>query len=115
MVMDVQKEEYAKLTEALAKMRDWLQHGQELREVLDELLNLAVQNQAGESNPACAKWSQAEGPSGPYELATADDNKGSNLVNELREHENKMTKGSFFVCLFSDGSRVGRKPSRMGK
>ena len=69
-------------------------------------------------NPARIKWVQAEGAKGPYERYPAQGQRAEstpdyqNMLEDLKAHGNKMTRGDFFFWVFSDGATVGRKRKR---
>ena len=59
------------------------------------------------------KTVQAEGPSGPYKKANNQDgNDYRLLIEDLKNHDGKITKDGLFCWLFNDKSTVGMKPSR---
>jgi len=64
-------------------------------------------------NPDRIKWCKAEGPSGPYEKASVEENQGNKdfeaLLADLNAHGGKMTKNGFFLWLFTNSDAVGRK------
>lgn len=116
MAVSLDKQEWTKLVETLAKLRDWLQHAEELRQSVDEFLNLTAQNEVAEADLTKIARINAEGGAGPYEKAVKQENRDYQLlVKVLGEHNGKMTIGGFFVWLFSDGETVGRKPSKSRK
>ena len=112
-----------KQTEVFARLRDWLQASEELRAVIDEYVNLHVQ--IAEQGTGATyrldriRWTRAIGPSGEYEYADRKDNMGPDeyddfkmLLADLKEHGGRLTREGYFLWLFSDGDRVGRKPRR---
>jgi len=92
----------------LVKLRDALQMAVD---ACNEYLESLVPPEAKDWNPANIKWQQTEGPSGPYERATAEDNKGISdfevLMADLNAHNGKLTRNGFFYWLFSNGDAVG--------
>lgn len=61
-------------------------------------------------------WEETEGPSGFYESTTREANKEvsdyDGLLEDLKEHDGKMTQGGFFIWRFQRGDRIGRKKSK---
>ena len=59
---------------------------------------------------------QTEGKSGYYLKASAEDNQNNldfeALIEDLKQHGNKLTKQGYFCWLFSDNKTVGMKPSK---
>ena len=59
---------------------------------------------------------QTEGKSGYYLKASAEDNQNNPdfeaLIEDLKQHDNKLTKQGFFCWLFSDNKTVGMKQSK---
>jgi len=111
----LEKSELQALTELLARIRDWLQNGEAVREQIDEFLNLVAENHLAEWNPNNIRWEKAEGPSGPYERAEKPQtpNRDWNLmIKDLEEHGGRVTRGGYFYWMFTNGDRVGRKPRK---
>ena len=103
------------LVECIARLRDMLSAGDELKEAADEFLNEYLKPEI-EADPNKLKWNSAEGPSGKYEQCIQDENQTDDfklLVESLKEHNGRMTlrtpNGSVFYWLFSDGDKIGRK------
>jgi len=69
-------------------------------------------------NPESIKWIRTTGQKGPYERYPAFQQKPkltvdySNLLEDLKAHEGKLTRNGLFYFLFDDGSTIGRKPSK---
>ena len=111
----------AKQAEILSKLRDWFQETGNLRELIDEYLNLEVQlmDHGVVYDLNRLKWVKAEGPSGAYEYADKKDNMDPSayedfnmLLEDLREHGGSVTRQGYFIWLFDKlGDRVGRKPA----
>jgi len=56
-------------------------------------------------------WQPANGPSGSYEVAVDDATENFKLLTgDLRKHGGRLSRAGFFVWLFQDGTRIGRKP-----
>ena len=109
----------AKQAEVLAAIRDLLQETEKIRKIIDEYVNLQAQVMERGITYSLdrIRWIKTEGPSGPYEYADASDNRDNEdfklLVADLKEHEDcRMTRDGYFIWLFSEANRVGRKPSR---
>ena len=114
----------AKQAEVLAAFRGWLQEADKLRELIDEYVNLQVQlmEQGVTYDLNRLRWVKATGPSGEYEYADRADNMDPGtyedfkaLVEDLKEHGGRVTRQGYFMWLFSQGDRVGRKPSNQVK
>ena len=62
------------------------------------------------------KTERAEGRNGFYEKATTQDNQNSEdyhfLIEDLKQHDGKLTKDGLFIWLFSDEKTIGMKTSR---
>ena len=59
------------------------------------------------------KTERTEGPSGFYQKATEQDSEDYKLlIEDLKRHDNKLTRSGFWIWLFSDGKTVGMKPSK---
>jgi hypothetical protein len=75
-------------------------------------------NEASPWDPNKISWQRAEGARGLYERYPAPSQRAEatldyvNLVKDLKDHGDKLTRGSFFYWLFSDGATVGRKQKR---
>lgn len=75
-----------------------------LRENLKELTKFP------EWDPDQIAWTQAEGPSGPYEHAEDVDNlEFKAMLKDLAAHNGKMRRGPYFYWTFQNGHTVGRK------
>ena len=107
----------AELTKVLNEIRNWLKSAPVDR--IEEYIQLARQTL---ELPAYSldriKWVQAEGPKGAYEYADRNDNLGNEdfkaLIEDLKRHDGRMTRQGYFLWLFSQEDRVGRKPRREG-
>ena len=56
------------------------------------------------------KWTSAEGPSGVYERSEDVNNEHFKaLRKDLKEHNGKFRKASFFIWVFENGTTIGRK------
>ena len=59
---------------------------------------------------------QTEDKSGYYLKASAEDNQNNPdfeaLIEDLKQHDNKLTKQGYFCWLFSDNKTVGMKPRK---
>lgn len=66
-------------------------------------------------NPSKIKFVQTEGVRGPYWRYPAAGQKAEstedyrNMIQDLLNHNEKLTRDGFFYWLFSDGATVGRK------
>ena len=63
-------------------------------------------------DPAKIKWTDAQGSKGPYQKATEQEgNDFQALVEDLKQHDGKLRKGSYFFWLFDRAptTTVGRK------
>jgi len=64
------------------------------------------------------KWVEAEGARGPYQRYSAPHEKAEftvdykNMLKDIKEHGNRMTRSDHFYWLFTDGATVGRKQRR---
>ena len=65
-------------------------------------------------NPDSLKWKEAKGEKGLYERADINDNSQSAdfsaMVQDLENHERKLSRSGLFYWLFTDKKAVGRKP-----
>jgi len=111
----------SKQAEVLAAFRDWLQEAQKLRELIDEYVNLQAQvmEQGVTYDLGRLRWIKTTGPSGEYEYADKTNNMDPGvyedfkaLLEDLKEHGGRLTRQGYFLWLFSQGDRVGRKPSK---
>ena len=111
----------AKQAEVLAAIRNWLQEADKLREIIDEYVNLQAQvmEQGVTYSLDRIRWIKTEGPSGPYEYADKAENMDPDayedfnaLLQDLKEHGGRLTRQGYFLWLFSQGDRVGRKPNK---
>jgi hypothetical protein len=103
----------------LARLRDWLQGAEELKNLLNEYLSVKVETEerARKHNwdPERISWAQKEGPSGTYFLAEKQDLQDFKAaVQDLENHKGKMNLGEYFYWKFDSGA-IGRKPSRKGR
>jgi len=59
------------------------------------------------------KTEKAEGPNGPYQKATTENNHDNQdyelLLKDLNEHNGKLTKNALFIWLFNDNTTIGFK------
>ena len=107
-----------KQSEVLSEIRNWLMRGEKLKTAIDEYLNFygQITEHGVPYSLDRIKWVKAEGPSGPYEYADRNDNLGSEdfkfLLEDLKQHNGRMTRQGYFLWLFSNGDRVGRKQSK---
>lgn len=61
-------------------------------------------------DPSKIAWSQAEGPSGPYEKSEDLNNlEFKTMLKDIQDHEGKLTRGAYFYWSFQNGHTVGRK------
>jgi hypothetical protein len=66
-------------------------------------------------NPDTIKWQQTEGFKGVYERYPAEGQKAEAtadykmMLEDLKAHDGRLTKDSFFYWMFSDKATVGRK------
>jgi len=111
----------AKQAEVLAAIRNWLQEADKLREIIDEYVNLQAQvmEQGVTYDLNRLKWIKTTGPSGEYEYADKAENMDPDvyedfqaLLADLKEHSGRLTRQGYFIWLFSQGDRIGRKPRR---
>ena len=107
---------FAELAKVLSKQRD---SHLENAKYIDEFIQLVHQmiNQPAYSLDRI-KWVQAEGPKGAYEYADRNDNLGNEdfkaLIEDLKRHDGRMSRQGYFLWLFSQEDRVGRKPRKEG-
>ena len=111
----------SKQAEVLAALRDWLQEADKLREMIDEYVNLQAQvmEQGVTYNLNRLKWIKTAGPKGEYEYTDKTNNMDPGvyedfnaLLTDLKEHGGRLTRQGYFLWLFSQGDRVGRKPNK---
>ena len=100
--------------ETLLKLRDALRMGADaLNEELEKHATPYVK--ATEWEPSEIQWVKAEGMRGPYQKYPGTNQKEEstsnyrNLIQDLVNHKEKLTKDGYFYWLFSDGTTVGRK------
>ena len=101
-----------KIDEVFAKIRDWLQAGTELREMIDNYLSqeLEALNHPETWNPSSITWTEAEGSKGRYlKAAKQESSDYAKMVADLKTHKGKLTKSNEFFWLFDDNEFVGRK------
>lgn len=56
------------------------------------------------------RWEKAQGPQGVYEKSTDVQNpEYQKLLDDLTQHNGKLSLEHFFVWQFSDGKAIGRK------
>lgn len=64
-------------------------------------------------NPDAIIWVEASGPSGGYQLATAENNQGNTdfqeLLRDLEAHQGRLTRNGYFYWSFQQKPFVGRK------
>lgn len=59
------------------------------------------------------RWSQAEGPKGPYQLSGDENNpEFKAMLKDLTAHGGKLTGEGWFYWAFKSGSTVGRKKQK---
>lgn len=103
--------------ELWARLRDWLQGADELRQLIDVHLSKKVESidhpEVKGWNSLSISWTEATGDRGPYLKAQKQENVDYFLmVEDLILHHGKITREGEFFWLFSDGETVGRKPSK---
>jgi len=105
------------IDEILGKLRDWLQGTEELRHLIDEYLSKKVETSEQAEKHAWdttkLKWTERQGKKGPYlltEKSELPDYKA--LLQDLENHNGKMTVKNEFFWIFPDGQAIGRKPSK---
>ena len=103
--------------ETLFKLRDAIQMAADaLNEELEKHAPSDVK--ATEWEPSEIKWVEAEGMRGPYQKYPGTNQKEEstsdyqNLIQDLVNHKEKLTKDGYFYWLFSDGATVGRKKQK---
>jgi hypothetical protein len=64
-------------------------------------------------NPDNVIWVEASGPSGGYQLATAENNQGNvdfdEMLKDLEAHGGQLTRDGWFYWRFKQKQAVGRK------
>jgi len=61
-------------------------------------------------DPDKIQWTQAEGPNGLYEKAGKQEGQDYSLmVQDLKQHQKRLTKDGLFYWLFDNQETVGRK------
>jgi hypothetical protein len=71
-----------------------------------------------EYDPEKIAWISAEGQKGPYERYPAFQQKPNptsdyvNLLNDLKNHDGKLTHNGLFYWLWEDEATIGRKPKQ---
>ena len=109
-----------KQTEILSALRDWFHETERIRQLIDEYVSLHGQmiERGVTYDLNRLRWIKAEGPNGPYKYADKADNMSSDayedfkaLVEDLKVHGGRVTRQGYYMWLFSQGDRVGRKPS----
>jgi len=64
-------------------------------------------------NPEAVAWVEAEGPSGGYQLAAAESNRGNSdfdeMLKDLEAHGGQLTRDGVFYWRFKQKPNVGRK------
>lgn len=70
-------------------------------------------------NPESIGWTRAEGSRGPYERYPAPQQPPdhgnmdySSLLEDLKQHDGKLTRAGLFYWLFNDNVTIGRKPRK---
>ena len=85
-----------------------------LNAILEELAKIDNAEEAYRQrpwDPTRIKWEEAEGTKGKYERSDDVDSQDHKaLVKDLAEHKGKLTHGTHFYWLFTNGATVGRKP-----
>lgn len=100
--------------EDAVKLRD---HSQAIADVWNEILE---KNEPKQEEPKYDLMKivteQVEGPSGIYLKVTAKNNPGNPdyeaLIEDLKQHNGKLTKQGYFVWLFDDKETAGMKLSK---
>jgi len=96
--------------EFLVKLRD---AAQMIADAANEYLESLIPPEGREWDPNKIKWQRAEGPAGPYERASAKENKDNSdfeaMLADLQEHKGKLTRLGYFYWKFTNGEDVGRK------
>jgi hypothetical protein len=73
-------------------------------------------DRVGSWNPEHITWIAAQGDKGAYEKADVEHNSSgidfSNLLKDLQEHKDSLTRNNLYYWKFTTGQVVGRKPSR---
>lgn len=90
--------------------------------LLNEWLNIAEKHEPEKPkfqwNPDNIKWVEAEGFRGKYERYPGVEQKAEStsdyklLLEDLKKHNGRLTRGGFFYWLFEDNATVGRKPRK---
>lgn len=90
-------------------------------ELLEDTKKAIENEKRGEEHawdPNKSSWQQAEGARGPYERFPAPGQRAEatldyqNMLKDIRDHGDRMTRGDFFYWVFTDGATVGRKQRR---
>jgi hypothetical protein len=69
-------------------------------------------------NPEKIQWNKTEGPNGPYERYPAYQQEPeqttdyTNLLNDLKNHDGKLTHHGLFYWLWEDKTTIGRQPEK---
>ena len=98
--------------EMLLRVRDGLQMAVD---GLTEYLEKKAPVNKASWNPESIKWCQAEGSKGPYERYPAEGQKAEstadyhNLLQDLKDHQGKLSHKGFFYWVFVDQATIGRK------
>lgn len=103
----MKSEERLKFVTLLAELRDALTSA---AESIEKYIRFLEREEFLRWNPERIKWVEAEGPSGPYERAEAQDNPDFQaMLKDLEKHNGRLTKGGYFYWKFEKAEIVGRK------
>jgi hypothetical protein len=99
-----------KQVEAMVLIRDGLTM---TLDGVNRLLELEEPKETKKYDLSKVKTEKTEGPSGFYQKATEQDSQDYRLlIEDLKQHDGKLTRDGMFIWLFSDGKAVGMKPSK---
>ena len=110
-----------KQTEILSALRDWFHETERIRQLIDEYVSLHGEliERGVTYDLNRLKWIKTAGPKGEYEYTDKTNNMDPGvyedfnaLLADLKEHGGRLTRQGYFLWLFSQGDRVGRKPSK---
>jgi len=110
-----------KQTEILSALRDWFHEAERIKQLIDEYVSLHGQmiERGVTYDLNRLKWIKTAGPKGEYEYTDKTNNMDPGvyedfnaLLTDLKEHGGRLTRQGYFLWLFSQGDRVGRKPSK---
>ena len=97
--------------EFLVRLRDALQMAADACE--EYLQKLTPKEIKTAWNPNRISWIEANGPSGAYQKASEENNKDNFdfklLLQDLDEHDGRLTRNHWFYWKFSKNNTVGRK------